>query len=247
MKLTESVYMVASGDMGHAFTNYLDCNVYLIDCGDGAIMIDSGANVEIERMDEVIRSHGFDYSYVKKLILTHSHADHACGAAHIKEKSGCEVYAPAAEAEFVMSRENVLKIKRKGGFYPAGYTYTVCSDVKSLEEEETVTLGNVTLKCYMVPGHSLSPMMVYGKIDGRDCVFTGDALFPNGEILLQVIPDVKTYEYWLALKKVAENNIDSFFPGHGAVSIERGMRHFEAAFSYMDRGFLPPELTIVTG
>jgi glyoxylase-like metal-dependent hydrolase (beta-lactamase superfamily II) len=243
MKLTENVYMVASGDFGHAFTNYLDCNAYLIDCGVGAIMIDSGANVEIELIDEVIRSHGFDHSYIKKLVLTHSHADHACGAAHIKQLSGCEVYAPAKEAEFVMSREKVLKVKRKGGFYPEGYAYTVCPDVKGLEEGDTVSLGNVTLTCYAVPGHCLQHMVLYGKVDGRDVLFSGDAIFPDGKILLQCNPDVCTYDYWIALKKVRKGrNIDSLFPGHGAASILRGGRHLDAAIAYFDQGLVPPQL-----
>ena len=242
MKLTESVYIVASGDLGHAFTHYLDCNAYLIDCGTGAIMVDSGAGLEIEMIDEVIRSHGLDYSYIKKLILTHSHADHACGAAHVKSLSGCEVYAPFKEAPFVMSRENVLKIKRKGGYYPEGYTYTTCQDVKGLNDGDEVMLGKVSLKCLMVPGHCLQHMTFYGKIDGRDVLFSGDAVFPDGKIVLQCNPDVCTYEYWLALKRVRENNIDSLFPGHGAASIMRGARHLDMALSWFDRGLIPPQL-----
>jgi glyoxylase-like metal-dependent hydrolase (beta-lactamase superfamily II) len=243
MKLTESVYMVASGDLGHAFTNYLDCNAYLIDCGVGAIMIDAGANVEVELIDEVIRSHGFDLGYIKKLALTHSHADHACGAAHFKQLCGCEVFAPEKEAGFVMSRENLWKTKKKGGFYPEGYTYQVCPDVKGLAEGETVSLGNVSLTCCMVPGHCLQHMVLYGKVDGKDVLFSGDAVFPDGKILLQCLPDACIYDYWLALKKVRENrNIDSLFPGHGAPSILRGGRHLDAAIACFDKGLLPPQL-----
>lgn len=242
MKLTEHVYMVASGDLGHSFTNRLDCNAYLIDCGEGAIMIDSGAGVDLELMDAALRSHGIDYGDVKKLILTHSHADHACGAAHVKKRGGCEVFAPEKEAEFVMSREKIPQLPHKSGYYPEGYAYAVCPDVRAVGEGETISVGNVTLTCLMVPGHCLQPMMLHGKIDGRDCLFSGDALFPDGKILLQSIPDACIFDYWMALQKVRKYNIDSFFPGHGGCSIERGGRHLDTALSWFERGLIPPQL-----
>ena len=41
MKITDSVYIVASGKWGFGMTHELDCNVYLVDGGDGCILIDS--------------------------------------------------------------------------------------------------------------------------------------------------------------------------------------------------------------
>lgn len=32
---------------------------------------------------------------METVMLTHYHGDHACGAARIKEASGCNVYAPS--------------------------------------------------------------------------------------------------------------------------------------------------------
>ncbi len=36
MKITDSIYIVASGKWGFGMTHELDCNVYLVDGGDGA-------------------------------------------------------------------------------------------------------------------------------------------------------------------------------------------------------------------
>ena len=93
MKITDHIYLVGSGSRwGFGITQEIDCNVYLIDTGEGCIMIDSGTGLEPERMDRVIESHGYTLKDIKALILTHYHGDHACGASRIQKLSGCEIY-----------------------------------------------------------------------------------------------------------------------------------------------------------
>ena len=47
MKLLPSIYLVGSGSTGIYLTNYLDCNVYLVDCKTEYVLIDSGAGYDI--------------------------------------------------------------------------------------------------------------------------------------------------------------------------------------------------------
>ena len=244
MKLTDSIYMVASGKWGFSFTHPVDCNVFLIDTGAGCMMIDAGVSLDSERMVEVIQSHGFKMTDIKKLFLTHYHGDHACGAAHVKELSGCEVYAPALEAEAIEKGDETATSVglAKGILYPEDFSYPKCPGIIPLNEGDCVTLGNVTLKACMVPGHSLQDMVLFGQIDGKNSIFTGDAVFACGQVLIQSLPDVNLYAYSKAMARLAKLPVDAFFPGHGVFSLEKGQHHIQAAADKFATGLIPPQL-----
>jgi glyoxylase-like metal-dependent hydrolase (beta-lactamase superfamily II) len=206
-------------------------------------MIDSGVNLEPERIVNVIESHGFQPGDVKKLLLTHYHGDHAGGAAFFRNLSGCEVYAPAKEAEAIAAGDedaNSISLS-KGGFYPSDYVFPKCP-VTPLYEGESVTLGNVTMKGYVLPGHSLEDMVYHGKIDGKQCLFTGDGVFAAGQVLIQSLHDVSIYPYKIHMKKISELPIDALFPGHGVFCLENGGDHVKAAVAKFESGLIPSQL-----
>lgn len=244
MKLTENIYMVASGKWGFGITHELDCNVYLIDTGAGCILIDSGVGMDTDRMDAIIKSHGFELSDIKMLFLSHYHGDHACGAARIHEATGCKVYAPAKEAEAIaIGDETATSVgPSKGGLYPIDFQYPKCPGVIGLEDGDTVSLGNVTVKVFMVPGHSLCDMVMYAEIDGKKCMFTADTVFVMGQVLIQSLHDVSLYPYACAMKKLAELEVDALFPGHGVFCLEGGSAHIKTCNAKFASGLIPPQL-----
>ncbi len=244
MKVTESIYVVASGKWGFGMTHELDCNVYLIDTGAGCILIDSGVGLDTDRMDAVIASHGFSLSDIAAVFLTHYHGDHACGAARIRAASGCAVYAPAAEAKAIEEGdEDATSIAiSKGGLYPADFVYPKCPGVVGLDDGEEVTLGAVTLAAHMVPGHSLCDMVLHGTVDGRRCLFTGDSVFVCGQVLIQSLHDVSIHPYACAMGKLAALEVDALFPGHGVFCLEKGGVHVQTAAAKFASGLIPPQL-----
>ena len=46
MKLLEDIYIVGGGEYGIGISHNLDSNIFLIDCGDEAVLIDSGVGVD---------------------------------------------------------------------------------------------------------------------------------------------------------------------------------------------------------
>lgn len=245
MKLLDNLYMVASGDVGLSLTSYLDCNVYLINAGGELILIDSGSNYEPHKMDTLIESLGFSLEQIKIILLTHYHADHAGGAARLKELTGCAVYASAKEADAIITgnleRIGLTAALKAGYVYPKGYTFRPCPDVRKLSHGDTLSLNGIIVKALAVPGHSLEGMVYYVDINGKYCLFTGDSLFPGGKIMLQNLPDVSIYSYYLALKNLGELDVDAFFPGHREPSLNRGKRHIEAALNQFEKLVLPPQ------
>jgi hypothetical protein len=59
MQLTEWIWLVGSGLQGFGLTNDFDCHVYLVDCGASAVLVDSGAGIEADRIGAEIAAAGF--------------------------------------------------------------------------------------------------------------------------------------------------------------------------------------------
>lgn len=243
MQLTESIYMVGSGKWGFGFTHALDCNVFLIKTNAGCIMVDSGVNLEPQRIVAVMEAHGVKPADVKILLLTHWHGDHAGGAAFFQRLTGCKAYAPAREAAAIAAGDEEANSvgPSKGGLYPADYVFEACP-VSGLEDGQSVTLGNVTLTGYAVPGHSLEGLVYYGAIDGKQCIFTGDSVFAAGQVLLQSLWDASLHPYKVAMNKVAGLKVDGFFPGHGVFNLENGGDHIKVCADKFNSGLVPPQL-----
>ncbi|MDR1125045.1 MAG: MBL fold metallo-hydrolase, partial [Deltaproteobacteria bacterium] len=137
-------------------------------------------------------------------------------------------------------RANSIDIS-KGGLYPADYVFEGCP-VTGLADGESLTLGGVTLTGYAVPGHSLEDMVYYGEIDGKQCIFTGDAVFAAGQVLLLSRWDSSIPPYKVGINKIAALKVDGFFPGHGVFSLENGGEHIKACAAKFNSGLLPPQL-----
>lgn len=244
MKLTDSIYMVASGKWGFGLTHALDCNVYLIDTGAGCILFDAGVGLDTYRMDAILASHGFGLSDIRMIVLSHYHGDHACGAARIARAAGCPVYAPAPEAEAIARGDEAATgvALSKGLLYPADFVYPQCPGVVGLSDGDELALGRVRGRVFLVPGHSLCDLVFYAEIDGKRCLFTADCVFACGQVLIQSLPDVSLYPYGCAMQQLAKLPVDALFPGHGVFCLEDGAAHVKACARKFAAGLIPPQL-----
>ena len=241
MRIAEKICLVGGGKWSFGLTHPLDCSIYLIETGEGCIMIDSGCAIETERIEAVMRADGHSIEDVKMLVLTHYHADHACGAAWIHERSGCRVFASAPEADCIAKGDDIASslAPGRGKSYPADFVYPPCPCVEKLNEGDVIKLGEVELKCFFVPGHSLCDLVLYGEIAGRKCLFSGDAVFAGGEILLQSLYDVSILPYFEGIKKIAGLETDSLFPGHGQFILNGADWHVQKCLEGFESGLVP--------
>ncbi|MBQ9827743.1 MAG: MBL fold metallo-hydrolase, partial [Lachnospiraceae bacterium] len=175
---------------------------------------------------------------------THYHGDHACGAARFQQLSGAPIYASELEADAIRDGDEMQTsvALAKGGLYPIDFVYPKSETVIPMKEEDTLTVGNVTFKFYMCPGHSLQDMCVYAEIDGKKCLFTGDFVFAQGMVLIQGLPDVSVFPYAEAMRKMAKIEFDAAFPGHGVFVLEGGHAFVDFALAKFNMGLLPPVL-----
>ena len=243
MRLTREIAIVGGGKWSIGISHPIDCAVYLIDTGAGYIMIDSGCSLDNEKIEENIKNDGFILEDVKIILLTHYHADHACGAAWFHQRTGCRVYASTIEAPYIAIGDDKATslAGARGKSYPEDFIYPPCECVEGLEDGDKISLGNVTINAFTVPGHSRSDMVFYGTIGKKKCLFSGDAIFAGGEILLQSLYDVSILPYFNGIKAIAKLEVDALFPGHGQFVLNNAQWHINKCLEGFESGLVPKQ------
>lgn len=145
--------------------------VFLIDTGDGLILIDTGLNAEtcylvIDR----IWASGHDPRDIKKIFLTHWHGDHSCNARVIKEMSGAEIWLSREDEVEHKKHENMVGIvKEVGGRKTMTWVEADSEEAKEagkkpdtihyevtnfFDDNTPVVMGNMTIRTRLCPGHT---------------------------------------------------------------------------------------------
>jgi len=179
-------------------------NNYLIVNGENAILIDASAYVS--QVEESLKM----YSPKPKLnaiFLTHEHFDHIAELDNLVKKFNCPVYIHEngkkclyKESENLSILDNPFKIIEK-------------KLIKSFKDSDEFSFGNITIKCYHTPGHSMGSSCFVVE----DNMFTGDTVFKvdiGRNDLFGGNPEVQK----ISLNRIRNeliNDINNFYPGHG--------------------------------
>jgi len=81
---------------------------FLLDSGDGLILIDCGMPSTVYQIFENIRILGFDPHHIKRILLTHAHYDHVGGAEIIRRYTGAKLYLGQEDIPFIGRPELLL-------------------------------------------------------------------------------------------------------------------------------------------
>jgi len=135
-KVAPHVYYVGNSWVG----------AYLIDSGDGLILIDATMHNQVYLVFESIRKLGFDPKDIKLLLLSHAHYDHCGGVRPIIEYTGAKLYMGKEDAYFLTERPDLIYTERYPfGTFQADYYYDNVIPIK---------IGNITIHTMHTPGHT---------------------------------------------------------------------------------------------
>ena len=245
MQLTETVHLVGSGQNGFSLTDPLDCHVYLLDGGRELALIDTGVGRDVPAIVAEIEAAGFDPRQVAKIFITHLHLDHSGGAAELQKLFGAEVIASQDVAGWLESGDEEaasLVAARQTGMYPLENRLRSVMSATAVAHGDAIRVGSLTIHVVKADGHSRGHLAFLLDDGTRRALFSGDALFFGGRILLQNIWDCSLEESIATVRRLAELEFTQFFPGHGSFSFQDGKRHVDAAMAHVNRLLPPPQL-----
>ncbi len=176
-----------------------------------AVVIDPGGDA-----DTILLSLADAKLKVKYIINTHGHFDHVSANGKMKDATGADILIHPLDAPMLE------KLSSNAAFFGVSVENSPPCD-QTLEEGDTVSFGDVTLKVIHTPGHTPGGISLYSN----GVVFVGDTLFagsigrtdfPGGNFNT-LISSIKTKLFKM------EDDI-RVFSGHGPeTSIGREKRH----------------------
>lgn len=244
MRLTEHVWLVGSGGAGFSITHPRDCHAYLIMSEGDAILIDSGAGIETAPILAGIQESGA--ASVSRILITHAHADHSGGAAQLREALGATVHASPEVASYLRdgdAEKSGFAVMKGPGGYPEDYEFRSCAVDGELVDGQRLTVGAVEVEVVATPGHSSGHLAFLLHRPGGTDLFTGDAAFAQGRILLQDLWDCSVGESTRTIRRLAGLKPDGLYPGHGLIAVREGWFHLYSGMEEILSGLPPRQLT----
>jgi glyoxylase-like metal-dependent hydrolase (beta-lactamase superfamily II) len=173
-----------------------------------AAVVDPGGN--IERIKAAIIKFGLT---LEKILITHAHIDHA-GATHdLSKYYHVDIEGPHKEDQFWIDGIEEQK-QRFGGAFSYAKKF---QPSRYLEQDDTVSFGNITLQVYFCPGHTPGHVVFFHPESKLAQV--GDVLF-NGSIGRTDFPrgDHATLIHSIRKNLFGLGDDVRFIPGHGPMS-----------------------------
>jgi len=171
----------------------MDNNTYLVTCtATGKSLLIDAAN----DADRIVRLIEEQAPQLELIVTTHQHHDHWFALAEVTEKTGRPTAAHPLDSEILSVHPD-----------------------RSLEDGDTITVGDLTLEVIHLSGHTpggITLALTEQGGTGRVHLFTGDSLFPGG---VGKTPDA---ERFTSLMNDVESKLfdrfpddTPFYPGHG--------------------------------
>jgi glyoxylase-like metal-dependent hydrolase (beta-lactamase superfamily II) len=249
VRLTERVHLIGSGEPDLLTTDPIDSQVYLIESAAGHVVVDGGAGRSVDAILANVAADGLDATDIGWLLITHAHADHAgAGLAWRERIPGLRIGASVEVAGWLEAADEEatsVDRARRAGIYPADYRLTPFEVDLQMADGMAMDLGDGRhLTAIATPGHAAGHLSFVleggpGVGVGRT-MFSGDALFPGGLILLQDTWDCDMAKALRSVERIAAAEADDLFAGHLRPAIGDGRDHAALALSRI-AALVPPE------
>jgi glyoxylase-like metal-dependent hydrolase (beta-lactamase superfamily II) len=213
-------------------------NVYLIESGDGPILIDTGWRTDevVGAIEAGLASVGARVADLSRIILTHAHPDHAGLASTFRAASGAPIALHAADWPMAdpARRQDEANLSRSATWFRRnGFPDRDGGDARgarrsmgernppfipdyALTDGEELQLGRFTFRVIWVPGHARGQVCLYDERSG--------VLIAADHVLPEISPNVGVYspddgrpldDYLASLAKVRDLPVEVALPGHG--------------------------------
>lgn len=176
-------------------------NVFLIK-DEVAVLIDAGrdASAILDNVQGLI-----DPKEIEFIILTHCHHDHTAAVPALKAATAAKVLI--GEGEVCDLGDDVATGSHRYAEDPAEFRVD-----GTLEDGDIINLGEWALSVIGTPGHSPGSISLYEP--GARALFSGDTLFPHGNIGSTRRSEVAVRDLVRSIERLASLDVLVLYPGH---------------------------------
>lgn len=180
-----------------------ECSVYLVDSGEGLVLIDAGMDLDMIRK---INDHGLRFKDIRHCILTHCHMDHTgiC-AALSRELPDLRFYAHESDA--VPIEKPGHDGRTAASWY--GLTYEPVKLYQRFQSDTVLRIGSYDFHCIHTPGHTPGSISVLVESEGKKVLFGQDL---HGPFDPHFLSDLEAYQ--LSMQKLLDLQADILCEGH---------------------------------
>jgi cyclase len=200
----------------HAYAEFYfwGCNPGFLVTDEGVVMVDTPQQpIDAVRWRERL----LEFGPIRYLINTEPHSDHIAGNAYFP---GVEVigqvglqqrYEQAVPQLCSPERLETMKQADPDSIWLFDHPdYPPNPPTRTFTDTLTLRLGNHTIQCLHIPGHTAPQTAVYLPDEG--VVFTGDNIFHRVKTFIQ---EADPWEWLAALERIGELDAAVIVPGHG--------------------------------
>ena len=185
----------------------IENNVYVIDDGVGAFVVDP--TCDAERIVKEVGDRRLD-----SIVLTHAHWDHVGAAKALRDLTGARVIASATDAP-VITGERLLDASHR--------RFEPCPVDRTVADGDVIEIGNMRWRVVETPGHTPGSMCLFldpkfGSCEGAPVLIAGDTLFAGTHGRTDFVGGDPA-AMGRSLRRLAELPDDTIvLPGHNALT-----------------------------
>jgi hydroxyacylglutathione hydrolase len=214
-KISEGVYFVPGQD------EFLpDSNTYVLGNASSRdfSLIDPGLTGKGRYKIESLQNMGIELSFIRRIILTHTHIDHiGCLSEIQRQVPSAELWVHSLEAAFLekgdervvygnMSRS---MCQTQYGLSPGAFNVQVD---RRLQGGETFNLGGMNWEIIHIPGHSVGSIALYER--SRRILISGDIVYADYAVGRVDLHGADVFDLRKSLMRLAELEVEILLPGH---------------------------------
>jgi glyoxylase-like metal-dependent hydrolase (beta-lactamase superfamily II) len=196
-----------------------DGNVYLV-MDEKPILVDAGmmAGPILKNIKKFI-----DPTKIEMIVLTHCHHDHSGAAPALKEATGAKLLL--SEKEVGCVGDDLASVAYLFGQQAPEYKVD-----EILKEGMVLDIGKWKLEVMETPGHSLGSLCLYEK--NEKALFSGDTVFPDGNIGRTDMLGVNTAELVRSIERLAKLDVKTMYPGHMEITSQDVNRQIQMSLRF---------------
>ena len=198
------------------FVGTIPASAHLIDTGDGLILLDSGYPETLYLVLQSIYELGFNPYDIKYILHSHGHIDHIGGTRALAELTGAKTVIGRLDLDYVTGDRDLTFARELDVIFDCPFHPDIL-----LDDGDTLSLGNTTIRCVHTPGHTEGTMSFFFDTEDHGQIFRvgthggiGDNSMRKDFLEYYGLPLSLRDDFRKGLEQLRHEHVDVFIGNH---------------------------------